>query len=464
VKRLSLLSMSKRTVLVGLVVSLVLTGAGLGFVSDLQLFGDDPAPSGPDDSTPPEPTVTPPGDGTPADDDVTATPGQTDSTTDTPAPTATEGDTPTPTVTPNDADATPNDADATPTTTDEPSTGGAGPASGNDGGDLGADGRNPGNGNGNGNGNPGGGDGNDGDDDDDDASPPVDPDPSMTFSVGNPADVSSPDGQVDSLTGSVSGSLEWRGPVDDIVLVVQTQDADGQWQETRRVVVDPKGKSLSLSESLGPSLSLATESQLATFANPEDGTTIGRTGRVDVTAVLFRKDAEVGRIGATDDYAFDVTNERDLTLELVGGEGASDRFTASDVAPGATGAERYRLTTGWRDGGTVTLSFTNLTGAENGFAEPERAVDSDEESELPDALGLRVAVVDGESRAYLVGSDDEYVPASDLSDSTLGTFALGRDDAQVVVVEWMLPESVGNEAMTDDVRFDLEFVLEGGTD
>lgn len=314
---------------------------------------------------------------------------------------------------------------------------------------------------------------------------------SIDIDASAPRDVSNGAGHVVRLRSEISGTASWDEPVDSAVVVVSSWSPVDGWNEVRRTTVSPDSRSLTIEEAFGSTETRYLSGPRAeAFNNPHNATTLTRTGYIGVTVVLFEDGEEQGRLVDTTDYSFDVTNvgraketdvetaneteagtatetnagSADVTVDLSQTASQTGGTASDNLAPGSTGYRSITLENDGSESGTLRVFLTNVTGSENGFADPEAAVDDDQESELLDVLQIRIAVVDDGDRTYLLGGPDEYAPLtrSTLGDSSgeVGVVPLPSGERRAVVVEWSVPKSVGKEIMTDTVDWDLKFVLE----
>ena len=293
-------------------------------------------------------------------------------------------------------------------------------------------------------------------------------DASLRVDVSPPSDIANGNGKVGPLWGTMDGTLAWNGSVDSAVIVVSVLDPEEGWVERERVTVRPTNDSLSLQSLFdGKQYEYLDAGRASGFDNPDNGTTVTRTGAVGVTAVLFEDRDERTRLTETADYQFEVTNTGgvDISLSNPDGERKSvdiDPSSTSESMPGGNGSRSVTVNNTGQFAGTVRVFVTNVHGSENGFAPPEAAVDDDQESELLERLELRIAVEDGSDRRYVLGGPDAWVNFVTSIDETRAVTSFGLDPSQSrsVVVEWRIPASAGNEVMTDTANWDLEFVFE----
>lgn len=182
--------------------------------------------------------------------------------------------------------------------------------------------------------------------------------------------------------------------------------------------------------------------------------------------MLFDNETEQTRVVETDDYSFDVTNAREVDISIDENAGRiKAATTASTVVPGSTGSRSVSVKSTGAADGTVRVQLRNVTGTENGTVSPEAAAgDDDQTSELLEALEIRIRVSADTGSEYLRGGPDKYVDFDSifgvLSSDSVGSFDLSVGETRAVVVEWTIPESAGNELMTDTANWDLVFVLE----
>jgi len=303
--------------------------------------------------------------------------------------------------------------------------------------------------------------------------PTPEPTPTLDTSLSGdaeaPDDVSNEKGLVGPLWGSLDGTLAWNGSVDSVVVVVSSLAPEEGWIERERVTVRPEGDSLSL-ESLidGERYRYLGADGAAGFSNPDGGTTATRRGAIGITAVLFEDGEERRRVTETDDYRFEVANTGGVDISLSDDDGDDAESieavptNGGGFAPGKEGNRSMTVNNTGRFAGTVRVYVTDLRGSENGFAGPEAAVDDDQQSELLEQLQLRMSVVDGEDRRYVLGGPAAWIDLDESVDegSQVTSFGLDPGENRTIVVEWGLPSSAGNEVMTDTANWDLEFVFE----
>lgn len=409
---LSGLTVTKQTVLVVIIGSVVLTGAGLGALGPE--FG---LTQGGDEDQTTEPTLTETA--TPTPPPVSVTPPSTDTQS-----TAVGDRDDAPTSTPS----------STTTTSTRTTTGTTGAAD----------------------------DGDDGDDEDrDDPVRTEQPfaDPTLSLSVAAPADVSNDTGAVGAIGGDVTARASWTGDADSVVFVVRASQPDGTWRElSREATVVGDDTAVDLADAVeNTSYTYVDAENASALDNPTNATVVARSGAVAVTAVFFDDGEQVGMAQRVRTYSFDVTNTG--TIDLTIDEQDARGLSVDDVAPGNTVERRLRVRNGAAADGTLQLTFTNQTAAENGLAEPEVATDDPGRVELRDALELRISISDGDGeRTYIVGDTQQFVSYNTIADR-LGSVPLSGNRTQSIVVEWRVPLDADNSIMTDSVSFDLQLTL-----
>lgn len=302
--------------------------------------------------------------------------------------------------------------------------------------------------------------------------------PAITVALADlPERVASDAGTVHDVRPSLSGTLSLARPLEartDATVVVQTWTPESGWATVDRATatLSPGTTTVALAELRGgDTLAYASGARAAEYDNPEDGTTARRRGAVAVTVVLSRGGERLTTTGATTEFAFRVANledERDDGAEgsiarphLLLDRRASDPtlFRATTVAPGDRSGATLEVTNDGEAAGTLVVGVANLSSSENGWTEPEAAVDHDRESELPAHLLVRVAVHrDGDVR-YLVGGTDRMVRFAALEEGSLGSVPLGVDENATVQVEWYVEREADNEIQTDAVGVDLTVSL-----
>lgn len=295
-------------------------------------------------------------------------------------------------------------------------------------------------------------------------------DVSVTLTVNgtDPPTVTSPDGGITSLSGTVSGTLSWTGTVDSVVLVVQTWVPGSGWAEVeRRTMTGGDAGRLSLARTLG-SVVYVNGSRATAFANTDDGTTDREEGRVSVTAVLFRNGEEVARTQQDDRFVVTVTNEgNDLDLDLSNGASEAETFLSIDqVAPGASGSRSATLTNRGGSAGRLRLANLSYVSLENGQTEPEAEVDPTGgdpgvgNGELQSAMQISVYLRYGDgTRQYVVGNATTSVHLANVSSGPIDLGALAAGEAVEFVVDYRVPADVGNEIQSDELSVDFTFAL-----
>ena len=304
----------------------------------------------------------------------------------------------------------------------------------------------------------------------------------LNLTVGDPGEIRNRYGRVDTLSGPISGSLNWTGSVDSAVVVVHVWVPEQGWHDVTRVTVDGSSP-VSLDAVLG-NTTYATGNRADAFRNPEDGTTRQTTGYLSVTAVLSDGGVERTRTTATDTFTTSVTNlesgsasvtshdAASTPLDLVVG-GSTQRtniFELGDgstlAAPGSSGVTRRTLTNGGDRRGDVLLSSVSYSSDENGQTGPEAAVDETggdpgvDAGELHEALEIRVSVefADGSSR-YVIGAESAYRTIASLANEVVEFGDLGAGESVDLVIEFRIPSATGNEIQSDILVVDFEFQL-----
>ncbi|UIO99187.1 hypothetical protein Hbl1158_11680 [Halobaculum sp. CBA1158] len=433
---------TRRTVLIALVALLAFSGAGLGLVgpelgfTPLEDSTDSVSATPSESPSPPPVTVTPPATSTSAPDAETAD-GDDGMVDDNNGITETTGTT---TATASATTATPGPLTATGTANATDSSDRDGDGSDTDGesgepdGDTGSD----------------AGGGND--------APALSP--TMSLSASSPSDVRNPTGSVSSVEGVVTARATWTGEVDSVVFVVSARTPDGNWVEIDRGATRTVDGSATLASALDrSSFTYVDAANASALDNPENGSTVTRTGSVAVTAVFFADGSPVGEVNRVATYSFEVVNTGPVNLET--STRTSRGLTVDDAAPGVVTERRLTVRNPGDADGVLELAFENRSAAENGLAEPERPVDRAGVVELRRQLSVRVSVTTPDAdggRTYLVGGPDEFIAYTTVGDA-LGSVDLQAGRERTVIVEWRVPRSAGNEIMTDVVTFDLRATL-----
>lgn len=146
-------------------------------------------------------------------------------------------------------------------------------------------------------------------------------------------------------------------------------------------------------------------------------------------------------------------------LEL-GGDG--QLLDTAGLVPGESGEGTLTLRNAENVGGNLSVTVVDVTDEENGVTDPESSVDSSpDEGELSSHLEVRVAIEDGSTREYVLGTESGYVPLEDLpANAPSSEYLLESGEEVTLVMEWRLPSSAGNEIQSDGVTVDLGLLLE----
>ncbi|WP_277555488.1 hypothetical protein [Halobaculum limi] len=266
-------------------------------------------------------------------------------------------------------------------------------------------------------------------------------------------------GAVGAIGGDVTAQASWTGDADSVVFVIRASQPDGTWHELSReatVVGDDTAVDLAAAVE-NTSYTYVDAENSSALDNPTNATVVARSGAVAVTAVFFDDGEQVGMVQRVRTYSFDVTNTG--TIDLAIDEQDARGLSVDDVAPGNTVERRLRVRNGAAADGTLQLTFTNQTAAENGLAEPEVATDDPGRVELRDALELRISITDGDGeRTYIVGDTQQFVSYDIIADR-LGSVPLSGNRTRTIVVEWRVPRDADNSIMTDSVSFDVQLTL-----
>lgn len=284
-------------------------------------------------------------------------------------------------------------------------------------------------------------------------------DPAVSLSVSDPANVENDAGAVGAIGGEATARATWTGEVDAVVFVLSARRPDGSWTEVARGGVSARADGVTLANAVErDSFTYLDAANASAYDNPTNATVVTRTGSIAVTAVFFDDGQRVGSAHRVRSYSFEVTNTGAVDL-AVDGTAARD-LSVAEVVPGTTAERRVSVRNRGNASGDLRVALADRTASENGLAEPEVGVDAPRRVELYDALELRVWVAgdDGSNRTYLVGGPDGFVHIREV-DRILGSVFLSGDETRHVVLEWRIPRDAGNAIMTDTVGFDLELTL-----
>jgi|GEM_PF-4105990 len=311
------------------------------------------------------------------------------------------------------------------------------------------------------------------------SSSPAPLDPNLTLDNSDPPTIRTPDGTLETVNGTVSGKLDWTGRADAVVFVVQTWVPGEGWAEVRRATVRNLSKPIDLADVLNET-AYAAGSRARPFENPEPGTNLTTSGRLNVTAVFFRDGAETAR--ASEERELNVTVRNDGTepgpLQLQLGEGSGGEngtvqiidfgsgggSTGSDsglVVPGAAGTNLVPLSNDGSRRGVLRLEDINYTSNENGLTGPESKVDdTPNEGELDGAVEIRARAefANGTTR-YVIGNATGYRTLKSLGGSNADIGPLDPGESLDLMVDFRVRESAGNEIQSDTVVVDFTFSL-----
>lgn len=154
-----------------------------------------------------------------------------------------------------------------------------------------------------------------------------------------------------------------------------------------------------------------------------------------------------------------------VRLEAVG---SGARINYANVAPGDSGRDRFVLENVGNGSGRLSMATVTVHDAENGLVGGERRVDDTPDAgELSKHLEVVVEVhgPDGSVRP-LYGTGSGARSLADLSGAAgpADGGVLAPGEQAVVVVDWRVPASTGNEIQSDAVAFDLSFGLRSVAD
>ncbi|SFR47812.1 SipW-cognate class signal peptide [Halogeometricum rufum] len=162
-------------------------------------------------------------------------------------------------------------------------------------------------------------------------------------------------------------------------------------------------------------------------------------------------------------------------LDMRVGAGGNANVNVGPIHPGESGTESITLKNRNNStiGGVLDVTGVSVTSGENGRTDPEHEANDSTagQGELDDKLKLRAYVenADGDydfvdGAGDLVAGDKSSVgkiKAKNLKPRAVG-FSVDPGETVELVVDWDLPESVGNVVQTDDVSLDLTFELVQG--
>jgi hypothetical protein len=128
-------------------------------------------------------------------------------------------------------------------------------------------------------------------------------------------------------------------------------------------------------------------------------------------------------------------------------------FTISDILPGDSGSETFRLANNGTESFDVQVSAIEVTESENGLTEPESKVDSTAGGELGALARGRLYFEPTESsRTYVVGGPDQGVPIEEFpADRSDAAMTLPANESVTLGFDWMLPPDTANVIQTDSV-------------
>lgn len=323
-------------------------------------------------------------------------------------------------------------------------------------------------------------------------------DATLSVTVGDPPTVRNDDGRVGTVAGTLTGSLAVDGTPDRVDLVVRSRLPSGSWAVVDRAEWRVGDGDLAVGALVGgPNTTYLNASQSAGFDVGTPGTFADRHGAVSVTATVYADGERVSSVTAGDDYTLAVEHLADRTVTLSddvptarpttsaptdgerGGGGAAGpaddgvgssrpaRLTSalldvSNAMPGDAAQRSHRVENPTDGAATLRVSVGPVSDDENGWIEPERAVDSTPRTgELSAALEVRLFVErDDGRRQYVAGNDRRFVALADAAGATT-SLGLGAGEAAALVVQWRLDGAVGNEVQSDRSTVSVHLSLSG---
>lgn len=292
--------------------------------------------------------------------------------------------------------------------------------------------------------------------------------PAVTLTLSGPSDVANAAGTVESLHGTLDGSVSWgTADIDRVTVVVSTWVPDHGWKENRRATFTPNEADRQSFDAIfgSTNITLAENGRSTRFEPAADGTAV-TDGYVAVT-VTARTGGGTAQTQQLSEYTVAVTNldvgsaaSSELTdIELAPAE--TTLLDVSNAAPGQQETNTVPLENIGSDDGTLDIIIKDFDVAEGGITEPERPVDTPGKVELAEELEIRVAISrTNDSSEYIVGDANEFVPISDISTGPIRSDASLESGERIQIrAEWRIDPTVGNEIQSDAVSLDVAYVL-----
>jgi predicted ribosomally synthesized peptide with SipW-like signal peptide len=166
-----------------------------------------------------------------------------------------------------------------------------------------------------------------------------------------------------------------------------------------------------------------------------------------------------------------------LDLEIVsqngqsydGGPGNVTFLDEAGVVPGNSGESTVTVKNAGSLTGYLDVGVVSVTDKENGVQEPEEDVDPDGSAsgELADALDVQAWVDGPRGTSYLCPSFDGKEPLSSVfvtGEVHSLNYRLEPGEEATFHLDWLLPDSVGNEVQSDIAGLDLAFQFDQNPD
>ncbi|RLM53635.1 hypothetical protein DVK02_12340 [Halobellus sp. Atlit-31R] len=133
-------------------------------------------------------------------------------------------------------------------------------------------------------------------------------------------------------------------------------------------------------------------------------------------------------------------------------------FGADDVVPGSTGTSSAVLEPPREEMRVLNVTVGAAIDAENGLTEPESEVDdTPADGELSERLDVRVFLVrESGVREYVAGSEDGFVSLAAAAGTTT-EIEFGPAEPLSLVVEWRIDPRVGNEIQSDSTTGSVHY-------
>lgn len=164
-----------------------------------------------------------------------------------------------------------------------------------------------------------------------------------------------------------------------------------------------------------------------------------------------------------------------LNLKVSADDPLTEHFSVSDLKPGQSGSNDWVLKNDGSVAGSLDITFTNITDAENGVNEPEDADAGEDgtvgspgtDGELAEKLSLTIYIDEDNSDGYNTGDTlvyQGYVKGvTNLAGEKLANYAMsanyGSAGNKAFRIEWSVASNVTNLIQSDGAGFDIEFEL-----